>query len=95
MIKYVSNTFLATKISFANEVGNMCKAIGIDTNEVFSGVEMDSRIVRIFSDPGIGFGGSCFPKDVRALIHFAESVLQRNETHSVPFSRRMRANRLK
>jgi UDPglucose 6-dehydrogenase len=72
MIKYVSNAFLATKISFANEVGNMCKAAGIDTYEVFKGVGMDTRINPHFFRSGIGFGGSCFPKDVQALIHFAE-----------------------
>jgi UDPglucose 6-dehydrogenase len=72
MIKYVSNAFLATKISFANEIGNMCKAAGIDTDEVFRGVGMDTRISPHFFRSGIGFGGSCFPKDVNALIHFAE-----------------------
>jgi UDPglucose 6-dehydrogenase len=72
MIKYVSNAFLATKISFANEVGNMCKAAGIDTSEVFKGVGMDTRINPHFFRSGIGFGGSCFPKDILALIHFAE-----------------------
>jgi UDPglucose 6-dehydrogenase len=72
MIKYVSNAFLATKISFANEIGNMCKAVGIDTEEVFRGVGMDTRINPHFFRSGIGFGGSCFPKDLNALIHFAE-----------------------
>jgi UDPglucose 6-dehydrogenase len=72
MIKYVSNAFLAAKISFANEIGNMCKAIGIDTGEVFRGVGMDTRINPHFFRSGIGFGGSCLPKDVNALIHFAE-----------------------
>jgi len=72
MIKYVSNAFLATKISFANEIGNMCKAVGIDTEEVFKGVGMDTRINPHFFRSGIGFGGSCFPKDIHALIHFAE-----------------------
>jgi len=72
MIKYVSNAFLAAKISFSNEIGNMCKAAGIDTEEVFKGVGMDTRINPHFFRSGIGFGGSCFPKDVNALIHFAE-----------------------
>ena len=72
MIKYVSNAFLATKISFANEIGNMCKAVGIDTEDVFKGVGMDTRINPHFFRSGIGFGGSCFPKDIHALIHFAE-----------------------
>ena len=68
MIKYASNAFLATKISFANEIGNLCKIMGIDTQEVFSGVGLDRRIGPDFFRSGIGFGGSCFPKDVRALI---------------------------
>jgi len=74
MIKYVSNAFLATKISFANEIGNICKQTGIDTAEVFRGVGMDHRINPAFFQSGIGFGGSCFPKDVRALIARAEEV---------------------
>jgi UDPglucose 6-dehydrogenase len=73
MIKYVSNAFLATKISFANEIGNLCKTNRIDSYEVFSGVGMDTRINPHFFRSGIGFGGSCFPKDVHALISFAES----------------------
>jgi UDPglucose 6-dehydrogenase len=73
MIKYVSNAFLATKISFANEIGNLCKLNEIDSYEVFKGVGMDSRINPHFFRSGIGFGGSCFPKDIRALISFAES----------------------
>lgn len=74
MIKYVSNAFLATKISFANEIGNICKRMGIDTAEVFLGVGMDHRINPAFFQSGIGFGGSCFPKDVRALIAKAEEI---------------------
>jgi len=72
MIKYVSNAFLATKISFSNEIGNLCKVNGIDAYEVFRGVGMDRRINPHFFRSGIGFGGSCFPKDVHALIAFAE-----------------------
>lgn len=68
MIKYASNAFLATKISFANEIGNLAKRLGIDSQEVFAGVGLDSRIGPAFFRTGIGFGGSCFPKDVRALI---------------------------
>ncbi len=68
MIKYTSNAFLATKISFANEIGNLAKKLGIDSEEVFSGVGLDNRIGPAFFRTGIGFGGSCFPKDVRALI---------------------------
>ena len=74
MIKYVSNAFLATKISFANEIGNICKKQGIDTEEVFRGVGMDHRINPAFFRSGIGFGGSCFPKDVRALIARAQEL---------------------
>ena len=68
MIKYTSNAFLATKISFANEIGNLAKKLGIDAEEVFAGVGLDNRIGPAFFRTGIGFGGSCFPKDVRALI---------------------------
>jgi len=73
MIKYVSNAFLATKISFSNEIGNLCKVNEIDSYEVFQGVGMDGRINPQFFRSGIGFGGSCFPKDIHALISFAES----------------------
>lgn len=73
MIKYASNAFLATKISFANEIGNICKEQGIDSYEVFKGVGLDARISPHFFRSGIGFGGSCFPKDVKALIAHAKS----------------------
>jgi UDPglucose 6-dehydrogenase len=73
MIKYTSNAFLATKITFANEIGNLCKSLGIDSYEVFKGVGMDARIGPAFFRSGIGFGGSCFPKDLSALIAGAES----------------------
>ena len=76
MIKYASNAFLATKISFANEIGNLCKEAGIDSYEVFQGVGLDSRINPSFFRTGIGFGGSCFPKDVRALIAHAQNLGQ-------------------
>jgi len=74
MIKYASNALLATKISFANEVGNVCKRLGIDVYEVMRGVGMDYRVSPHFLDAGAGFGGSCFPKDVAALIRLAESL---------------------
>ncbi len=74
MIKYASNTFLATKISFINEIGNLCKKLGIDTYEVATGMGLDSRIGRPFLDSGIGWGGSCFPKDVDALIAWAKEI---------------------
>lgn len=67
MIKYTSNAFLATKISFANEIGNLSKMLGIDVYEVMKGVAMDHRISPYFLNAGAGFGGSCFPKDLRAL----------------------------
>lgn len=74
MIKYVSNALLATKISFSNEIGNICKKLGIDTYEVMRGVGFDKRIGPHFLDSGIGWGGSCFPKDVSAIIAKAKSL---------------------
>jgi len=74
MIKYTSNAFLATKISFANEIGNICKKLGIDSWKVFEGVGLDHRISPHFFRTGIGWGGSCFPKDVKALIRKAEEI---------------------
>ena len=71
MIKYASNCFLATKISFINEVGNYCKNLGIDVYEVADGMGLDKRIERSFLNAGIGWGGSCFPKDTRALRAWA------------------------
>lgn len=67
MIKYASNTFLATKISFANEIANMCVRFGIDSEGVLKAAGMDPRIGPLFLKPGLGFGGSCLPKDVKAL----------------------------
>jgi UDPglucose 6-dehydrogenase len=74
MIKYTSNAFLATKISFSNEIGNICKRLDIDVYEVMQGVGLDHRINPHFLNAGVGFGGSCFPKDVSALIHLAEDI---------------------
>jgi UDPglucose 6-dehydrogenase len=71
MIKYTSNAFLATKISFSNEIGNVCKELGIDVYEVMKGVGLDQRIGPRFLDAGAGFGGSCFPKDVSSLAVLA------------------------
>jgi UDPglucose 6-dehydrogenase len=71
MIKYASNAFLATKISFINEIANICEALGADVKEVAAGMGYDPRIGRHFLDAGIGYGGSCFPKDVKALAHMA------------------------
>jgi len=76
MIKYASNAFLATKISFINEIGNICKKLGVNTVQVARGLGMDHRISRHFLRPGVGFGGSCFPKDVKALIHQAKDDLK-------------------
>ena len=74
MIKYASNAFLATKISFINEIGNICKKSGINTNLVAKGIGLDSRISPNFLKSGIGFGGSCFPKDVNALVYKATEL---------------------
>lgn len=72
MIKYASNAFLATKISFINEIANICEALGADIMEVATGMGYDPRITRYFLDAGLGYGGSCFPKDVKALAYMAE-----------------------
>jgi len=72
MIKYAANAFLATKISFINEVANICDRVGADVTQVANGIGLDSRIGPKFLQAGIGWGGSCFPKDVAALIHTAQ-----------------------
>jgi len=72
MVKYASNAFLATKISFINEVANICDRVGADVTQVAKGIGLDSRIGSKFLQAGIGWGGSCFPKDVSALIHTAD-----------------------
>ncbi|MEW5830156.1 MAG: UDP-glucose/GDP-mannose dehydrogenase family protein [Chloroflexota bacterium] len=72
MIKYASNAFLATKISFMNEVATICEALGADVKEVAVGMGHDKRIGPMFLDAGLGWGGSCFPKDVMALAYMAE-----------------------
>lgn len=74
MIKYASNAFLATKISFSNEIGNICKLQEIDVYEVMRGVGLDHRITPHFLNAGAGFGGSCFPKDVSALVRLAQNA---------------------
>lgn len=71
MIKYASNAFLATRISFINEIASICEALGADVKEVAVGMGYDKRIGPQFLDAGIGYGGSCFPKDVQALAHMA------------------------
>ena len=72
MIKYAANSFLATKISFINEVANICDRVGADVTQVAAGIGLDSRIGGKFLQAGIGWGGSCFPKDVSALVHTAD-----------------------
>ena len=72
MIKYAANSFLATKISFINEVANICDRVGADVTQVAKGIGLDSRIGSKFLQAGLGWGGSCFPKDVSALIHTAD-----------------------
>ncbi|MBO0796931.1 MAG: UDP-glucose/GDP-mannose dehydrogenase family protein, partial [Ktedonobacteraceae bacterium] len=74
MIKYASNAFLATKISFINEIAQICERLGADVKEVAAGMGYDKRIGSAFLDAGIGYGGSCFPKDVRALAHMADEA---------------------
>jgi UDPglucose 6-dehydrogenase len=74
MIKYASNAFLATKISFINEVAAVCEATGADVRQVAAGMGLDPRIGAAFLEAGIGFGGSCFPKDVQALEFMAEEA---------------------
>ena len=73
MTKYVANCLLATKISFINEMANLCERVGADINEVRRGIGHDQRIGFAFLFPGVGYGGSCFPKDVRALMHVAQT----------------------
>ncbi len=74
MIKYASNAFLATKIAFINEVAAICEATGADVRQVAEGMGLDARIGHAFLEAGIGFGGSCFPKDVQALEYMAEEA---------------------
>lgn len=73
VIKYAANAFLATKISFINEIANFCEVVGADVGEVSKGIGLDSRIGSKFLHAGIGYGGSCFPKDVKALIKSGEA----------------------
>lgn len=71
MIKYAANAFLATKVSFMNEIANICELVGVDVKAVGHGIGLDERIGNRFMNPGIGYGGSCFPKDVLALERVA------------------------
>jgi UDPglucose 6-dehydrogenase len=89
LIKYASNAFLATKVAFINEIANLCEKVGADVTVVARAMGFDPRIGRKFLNPGPGFGGSCFPKDVKALVHqgreagepmrILEAVLESNE----------------
>ncbi len=98
--KYAANAFLATKISFMNEIANLCQRVGANVDQVRIGIGSDSRIGKHFLYAGIGFGGSCFPKDVKALVHTADehgyrfeilaSVLNVNDRQRVVLVERMR-----
>lgn len=89
MIKYASNAFLATKISFINEIANLCEKVGADVHQVAKGMGLDRRIGPKFLHPGPGYGGSCFPKDTRALLeitkkygtnfHIVDAVIRVNQ----------------
>jgi UDPglucose 6-dehydrogenase len=92
MIKYASNAFLAAKISFINELADLCELVGADVKEVAAGMGYDARIGRYFLDAGLGWGGSCFPKDVQALAYMAkENGLEPrilNEVMNINYNRR-------
>jgi UDPglucose 6-dehydrogenase len=79
MTKYAANAMLATKISFINEIANICELVGADVRQVRLGIGADQRIGLQFLHPGVGYGGSCFPKDVRALINTSEKIGYRPE----------------
>ncbi len=101
LIKYASNAFLATKISFINEMATLCEAVGADVHDVSKGMGLDGRIGRKFLHPGPGYGGSCFPKDTRALVRIAqehgassrivESVIEVNEAQKTRMISKIRA----
>ena len=80
MTKYVANALLATKISFINEMANLCERMAADINDVRRGIGHDSRIGFAFLFPGVGYGGSCFPKDVRALAAMARAARRRSRS---------------
>lgn len=91
MVKYAANSFLATKLTFVNAIADICEVVGADIFDVVEGFGRDPRIGRDFLNPGPGWGGSCFPKDTRALVHIARSrgydfallrdVIETNESH--------------
>jgi UDPglucose 6-dehydrogenase len=74
MIKYASNAFLSTKISFANAIANICELAGADVTQVMKGMGLDARIGSAFLSAGLGYGGSCFPKDTDSLVHTAAGL---------------------
>ena len=82
LTKYAANAFLATKISFINEMANLSEALGADIKEVSSGIGSDSRIGNSFLNAGCGYGGSCFPKDIDALITIAKQKQKKNLGYS-------------
>src|SRR5581483_3199627 len=100
LIKHASNAFLAMKISFINAVANVCEAVGADINEVCEGIGTDSRIGRRFLNPGIGYGGSCFPKDLRSFqavakdagyeFRLLQEIIAVNEQQLTRFMRKLR-----
>lgn len=99
MIKYAANAFLAVKISYINQIANLCEKLGADVISVAEGIGMDHRIGRAFLNAGIGYGGSCFPKDTEALVHLAkethtnlsivEAAINANEEQSKIFSEKV------
>jgi UDPglucose 6-dehydrogenase len=100
MTKYAANSFLATKITFMNEIANLCELLGADVDMVRRGIGTDNRIGKRFLFAGIGYGGSCFPKDVQALANTAEgvdynfkilnSVMEVNESQKIKLTKKMR-----
>ena len=100
MTKYAANVMLATRISFMNEISALCEKVGANVEQIRQGIGSDSRIGRSFLFPGVGFGGSCFPKDIRALIHtgaeygvemmIAKSVQQVNINQQERFAKRVK-----